>query len=586
MKKLLIMLTALLCISCGDLQTTEESLDATGVSTLVAAPAFTYTDCAAEWAACKFTGVQTVRFGASVKGVDHFITKSFTAQNLYPGTGILCRNDVFGTDPFPTAVKSCAIQNAVVVPPPVVVPPTSVTTYTQCGSAYNWCTFGPKAIAANVRFGSDKGGWTPVKAQPVGYGTQCNWNAFAAKDPCPVCSEVCQIVTTTLVDAGTPPAVDASVPPVKDASVPPVVDAGKPPVVVDAGGPPVVVDAGGPVVVPPSGQRPSYNKGVGFYVLNGKLYDANDKEFVIRGVNKVHWDNGSEALLKSNPNATRWTMDFNQPPANNIKILLNSAGRAGTVMTKNVVIPGNWNGTCNNDPKTLSSIVDTWVSQASSWNQLEKFSIINIANEWGPTGISMENDSTNGKPVFTWRDSYITAVARMRAAGYHATLQITSGGCGQDPTDLARDALAVFNSDPEKNIIFDQHVYGYYRDPASGAKGGWSNMPTLPDHFAALKATGLVIVIGEFGPGHNIGPSPTDVEPGRIMSLAAQFGFGWLAWAADDGDSSNCADNSWFCMYHNTGVYNSSNDLTVFGRVVVEDPTQGLKAVAVPATVF
>src|SRR5450755_1846864 len=32
--------------------------------------------------------------------------------------------------------------------------------------------------------------------------------------------------------------------------------------------------------------RPSYNTGKGFFVLNGKLYDANGAEFRIRGVNK------------------------------------------------------------------------------------------------------------------------------------------------------------------------------------------------------------------------------------------------------------------------------------------------------------
>jgi mannan endo-1,4-beta-mannosidase len=227
-------------------------------------------------------------------------------------------------------------------------------------------------------------------------------------------------------------------------------------------------------------------------------------------------------------------------------------------------MPGNWEGTCKRDAATLTTIVDRWVAQYSNYAPLQKSMILNVANEWGP------EDST------VWRDSYITAIGRLRTAGYTCTISVTSGGCGQDNADLAKYARAVFDSDPEKNIIFDQHIYGnwgYDATKLSGQQG-------LNAGLDALAATGLVMVVGEFGPGNKIGPSPTDLKPADIMQAAEARGFGWLAWGWDDNPS---AGDGWFALSHN-GDYASSADLTAFGKVVVESPVIGLLAAAKPAT--
>ena len=104
--------------------------------------------------------------------------------------------------------------------------------------------------------------------------------------------------------------------------------------------------------------------------------------------------------------------------------------------------------------------------------------ILNIANEWGPAGT-------------VWRDSYIDAVSRLRAAGYLCTISITSGGCGQDNDDLANDASAVFDSDPQKNVIFDQHICGNW---ANG--GGQSWQTDLNTGLDKLVGTGLPMIVG------------------------------------------------------------------------------------------
>ncbi len=305
-----------------------------------------------------------------------------------------------------------------------------------------------------------------------------------------------------------------------------------------------------------SATRPSYNHGVGFFVANGKLYDANGVEFRIRGVDKLHWDNGSPGLANSKANTVRWNIDFTQSAAKNIALLQGGAGKTpGGIYDHMVVMPGAWDApagtlTCSSDASILASAVSVWVAQAASWNQLEKYSIINIGNEWGPSSSTV------------WRDSYVSAISQLRAAGYHATLSITSGGCGQDNADLVKYAQAVYDSDPEKNVIFDRHVYG-----------GDADVGALATDAASLAALGLPIIFGEFGPGMGIGPSPTNLTPAQVIQTAEQNGFGWLAWAWDDNNLSNAqADNTWFALSY-TGSYGASADLTMFGQEVIEGCT-------------
>ena len=230
-------------------------------------------------------------------------------------------------------------------------------------------------------------------------------------------------------------------------------------------------------------------------------------------------------------------------------------------------MPGNWKGTCKSDAASLSAIVDTWVEQAARLDGGRfKYSIINIANEWGPPN-----------NVF-WRDSYISAIARMRAAGYTGTLVVDSGGCGQDPQNIVKYGAAVLASDPQKNILFDVHVYGAFHYPATAS---W--MTDYTKSMVALKATGLPMMLGEFGPGKNIGPSPTMIPPEQVIATAEAAGWGWMPWAWDDNNLAGCKANDWwFSMTLQCGNYKTDSDLTAFGKAIV--PL--LKATAVKATIF
>ena len=289
----------------------------------------------------------------------------------------------------------------------------------------------------------------------------------------------------------------------------------------------------------------------GFHVSGSRLLDQHGVEKRIRGVNHAHWDQqgANTGIPLSGANTVRIVVDFTQTVAYNTAVVTPFINAGLTP------IVGNWTGTCKDSPATLSTIVDAWVAQASTWApMLNTIGLVNIANEWGPPNSAV------------WRDSYIDAITRMRRAGYTGTLVIDSGGCGQDPYDITVYGAAVEAADPLHNILFDVHVYGAFSFPATLS---WQIDYTKA--MAQLKATGLPIILGEFGPGRNIGPSPTLLPPERVITDAENNGWGWLAWAWDDNDLTGCkTDDGWFGMTTSCATYTGKpGDLTSFGKSVV-----------------
>jgi len=320
--------------------------------------------------------------------------------------------------------------------------------------------------------------------------------------------------------------------------------------------------------------RPSYNTGNGFFVLNGRLYDPNGNEFRIRGVNRNHYDSNSSAgIAKSGANTVRIFVetDYGQSVAGLVNIVQTQHIDQKEVPIVTSPIYGGTNTSCSSSTTLFNSVVSNWAATASSWTPLNKWMIVNIANEWGPANSTV------------WRDSYISAIAKMRAAGYLGPLLIDAGGCGQDPNDLSNYATAVFNSDPQKNVIFGFHFYGLANGYSTVAQ-----MDTIFAELAALSnAQGMVFAITEFGPGRDIGPSPTMVTPGQVITAAEANGLGWTAWAWDDNDLASCtSDNNWFSMTYHCGIYTQTSDLTLYGQDVVLNPIYGISAHAKRATIF
>ncbi|HEY7928980.1 MAG TPA: cellulase family glycosylhydrolase [Steroidobacteraceae bacterium] len=301
-----------------------------------------------------------------------------------------------------------------------------------------------------------------------------------------------------------------------------------------------------------------------FFVAAGALFDPNGNEFHIRGVNRLHWDSPSAAgIARSHANTERWDIDFRRPAEANVALVREQSVKLGIVP-----VVGNWSATCSHDPSRLQAVIATWVRQASAWTQLNRYLIVNVANEWGPADSPM------------WRDAYVRAIAALRTAGYGGPLLIDSGGCGQDMGDLLHYSTAVFDSDPLHNVLFALHVYGGTTRDAIG--------PDLAQLRQLERERGMVFIVGEFGPGRRIGYTRQVPTAAEVISACEAHDIGWLAWAWDDYDlPGGRADDRWFSMtYAGPGRYRSDADLTVFGRDVVLDPRQGLRALARRASIF
>lgn len=335
--------------------------------------------------------------------------------------------------------------------------------------------------------------------------------------------------------------------------------------------------------------RPSYNTGIGFFVLNGKIYDANGVEFQIKGTNSTHWDD-SWTSCSTNcgiPNAKFNLNRFFTPlysgyPSGSITGILDK-------MISQRVIPlptVNWLGPvfngdtmCFNDVTRVREAVRQWVARAALFKPYERYLIINIANEWGDVGTS-------------WRDEYMSAISALRAAGYLTPIVIDGGNCGKGYEAILAYGQTVFDSDPQRNVIFSVHAYDYAG--CVSAPGGCN--PTLQSMADQLAATGLPIIFGEFGPGTLTNPtSPLNGQystPAEVITIANARGFGWAAWAWDDGTG-----NDWFGQTMNkqfllaggnptNGAYPNNTDLSIFGNEVILNPTFGTFGKAVRATVF
>jgi hypothetical protein len=220
------------------------------------------------------------------------------------------------------------------------------------------------------------------------------------------------------------------------------------------------------------------------------------------------------------------------------------------------VVPGTKTGlTGDQSTADLAATVDNWITNFSYYAPMQQHLIINVANEWGPRNSA------------TWASAYESAIARLRAAGYSAPIMIDSGGWGQDTGDFLNYSKEVFDSDPQKNVIFSFHVYG-------GLGALWT--PATLNSFAlqlqALSASaGMVFVFGEFGPGNNVAPSPTTLTPQQVIGAAEAAGLGWIGWAWDDNNLANGAsNNNGFSMTLNgPGMYTAPSDLTNYGQQMV-----------------
>jgi hypothetical protein len=313
--------------------------------------------------------------------------------------------------------------------------------------------------------------------------------------------------------------------------------------------------------------RPEYNTGKGFFVLNGKLYDASGTEFIPIGANTaVFWQSETNAM-KSFP-------DMKKAGANCARIIsvTNDATNSWSWQSSftkqkacvktcvdNKIIPilEFHDVTCGNgyetdaENKNLKRVVDYWCSAnlVQLCRDYEKYLIVNVANEWGPTNS-------------LYRDSYKKAITAMRTAGIKNTILIDAGGCGQNPTTLINYAQELLDFDPQKNILFAIHFYGNWMTKEK-SKQSWQFY--VEDYLQMFKDKKIPLIVGEFG-WTGAPDNFTLYDPKKIITESNKHGIGWLFWAWN----SNPNETYYDIVANYTKGYVNEADLTEHGKFIVQ----------------
>ncbi|WP_030488569.1 cellulase family glycosylhydrolase [Micromonospora chokoriensis] len=250
----------------------------------------------------------------------------------------------------------------------------------------------------------------------------------------------------------------------------------------------------------------------GFSVADGKLYDANGTEFIMRGVNHAHtWypqQTSSFADVKALGANTvrvvlssgdRWTRNTNADVANVISLC--KANRLICVLeVHDTTGYGEQSGAI-----TLARAVDYWLSLDVLSGQ-ERYVIVNIGNE--PYG---------NQNYASWATDNANAIKRLRAGGLTHTIMVDAPNWGQDWSFTMRDnAASVFAADPARNTVFSVHMYGVFDTAAE-----------ISDYLGRFRTAGLPIVVGEFGFDHSDGNPDEDT----ILAYSQANGIGWLGWS-------------------------------------------------------
>ncbi len=303
----------------------------------------------------------------------------------------------------------------------------------------------------------------------------------------------------------------------------------------------------------------------GFFIQNGQLLDDNGVPFVMRGTAypytwyqsrgtaAVQQDIANIAATKSN--TIRYVLStggqWARIPGAQVTQVIEWAKANKMISVLEVHDSTGWSEGAGSVP--ISNATAYWTSAdiRAAINGQEDFAIINIANE--PFG-----NNTSGNYVA----DTIAAIQALRSAGITHTLMIDAANWGQDWSNTMRtNAMQIWNSDPQRNLVFSVHMYEVYAQAA-----------TITSYMQAFDDMGLPLVIGEFGLQHN----GQDVDEATIMAQAQSRGNGYIAWSwSGNGD----------CCAFLDMVTSFSTSLTAWGQIVVNG-ANGIAATSVPATVF
>lgn len=250
----------------------------------------------------------------------------------------------------------------------------------------------------------------------------------------------------------------------------------------------------------------------GIHINDGKIVEKNGNQLVLRGINHAHaWypsqtqsfadigTTGANSVRTVVSNGTTWTKTTNAELQNVIS-LAKAAKLISIVEVHDTTGYGEQAGRA-----TLDQAANYWVENKNALIGQEDYVMVNLGNE--PFG----NGSNAGFVSATK-----SAITKLRNAGIKNSIVVDAPNWGQDWQFLMRDnAQEIFNSDPQKNVVFDIHMYQVF--------GTASSVSSYINSFTSKK---LPLIIGEFGDYHS-----GAVAWEAILAESRNQGIGYLGWS-------------------------------------------------------
>jgi mannan endo-1,4-beta-mannosidase len=326
--------------------------------------------------------------------------------------------------------------------------------------------------------------------------------------------------------------------------------------------------------------RPSSSHGRGFFVVGENIYDKHGLPLRIVGLNHTHaWGDQDGNLAAVD--------EFPKTNANVVRAVFMPGLGADTPAERRAVVERYLDNrvvpmvedhrtTCSDDPGTLRGAVDEWTRPENvAWlTEYEDRLMLNIANEWL---LAFDDDA--------WVAGYTDAVTRLRAAGLHHLLVIDAGGaCGQNPRSIRDRGAEILDADPEHNVAFSVHMYGYWRTPEANDVGQWNDSGTqspwaIEPELRAIRDRGLAVIVGEMAWE---GASSVAYQTKPALQTLKDLDVGFLGWSWN-WNGEHALD----FMATNTGyTFDSADDLSAGGKLFLLDPDVGIQATARPSTAF
>ena len=260
----------------------------------------------------------------------------------------------------------------------------------------------------------------------------------------------------------------------------------------------------------------SSNSTAGFHIKDGQLLDSNNEPFIIRGINHPYtWftdrnqafadiaNTGANAVRVVLSNGKRWDRNSGKEIAE----ILQLCKKNQLIAILEVHDATGWGEA--KEAVSIMTAVEYWTSDDvfPAIRGEEDTVIINIANE--PFGNKLEPG--------IYVEQTINSIKALRKFGLSHTLMIDGNNWGQDWQFTMRDhAEKIAEVDPQKNIIFDVHMYQIFNKPE-----------VVKNYIRSFVDRKLPLVIGEFGADHQ----GEDVDEDSIFHYAEHYGIGYLGWS-------------------------------------------------------